>query len=78
MANKVNCSLDWLLLGVGPMSRDQLAAIDPDLERTVSWLRTWWPTASERDRMALEFAIERERPEFRAWNAAHGIGQQQK
>jgi transcriptional regulator with XRE-family HTH domain len=74
MAQKINCSLDWLLLGIGPMSRSELSKVDPDLERICSWLRTWWAGASERDRQRFDLCLENSWPDFAQWNRAHGVG----
>lgn len=75
VGRRYDCSLDWLVLGTGQMVRMLPASdVDPDLSRITSWITTWWQTATERDRMALELDLERMWPEFKQWNRAHGVG----
>lgn len=78
LAKRKGVSLDWLLLGVGPMHEDVVAAPttegshDPRMQRMTSFLSHWTATHNEDQKAWLEMQLARAVPEYAEWVASRG------
>jgi hypothetical protein len=78
LAKHKGVSLDWLLLGVGPMHGDAAAAPliegsgDPRMQRMAGFLSHWNATHNEDEKAWLEMQLARSIPEYAEWVATRG------
>jgi len=75
----LNVSTDWLLMGEGPMYRDQIQEQKAEykkkdeVDQIRDWLKDWWAQADEKKRNWLEIEMERTFPEYREWLDKQGL-----